>query len=326
MKRRDVLRLSVGYTLALPSFAFAERSEPPVVGFIRSTGRRQFESIVAAFETGLRDAGYVDDENVRIEYRWAENDLDRLPSLARDLLERDADVIVGNSLAVDAVRTLTNTVPIIFVVADDPVKAGYVDNLNRPGGNLTGVTFFGGSQLNAKRLELLHELVPGRSIIAVLNDPSYPDGEIGLTDATAAGVALGRPVEVIDVYAAAGLEDAFARVAALTPGALLVNGSPFFTSNRSELVELATQTGILAIYDQRSFVEAGGLISYGASFADAYRQAGGYAARILKGDQPGELPVLRPTVLELLVNATAAARLGLTLPSSILLRADDVID
>lgn len=298
----------------------------PVVGVLRSTARGPFEDIVAQFEQGLSDLGFIAGRNTRIEYRWADNDVGRLPALAAELVELPVDVVVGNNVAVDAVREITDTIPIVFVIADDPVKAGLVSSLNRPGGNLTGITFFGGSQLNSKRIELLDEFVPIEAPIVVLNDANYPAGEIASQEAEIAARDFGRRLEKIDVASAEELEAAFVRIVALRAGALLVNGSPLFTSNRRALVELAARSALPAIYDQRAYVEAGGLMSYGASFTQAYYQAGMYAGRILQGAKPADLPVLQPTVFELVINLRTAAALHLEVPPSVLIRADDVIE
>jgi putative tryptophan/tyrosine transport system substrate-binding protein len=318
--------LAAGSAVLWSSAALAESSRMPVVGVLRSTARGPFENIVAQFEQGLSDVGYLTGQNIRIEYRWADNDVLRLPALAAELVELPVDVVVGNNVAVDAVRKITDTIPIVFVIADDPVRAGLVSSLNRPGGNLTGITFFGGSQLNSKRIELLDEFAPVDTTIVVLNDANYPAGEIASQEAESAARDFGRRSETINVASAQELEAVFFRIAALRAGALLVNGSPLFTSNRRALVELAARSAVPAIFDQRAYVEAGGLMSYGASFTEAYRQAGIYAGRILQGARPADLPVLQPTKFELVINLKTAAALQLEVPPSVLIRADDVIE
>lgn len=326
MKRRDIIWLLAGAAMAWPSVVCAQQSSLPVIGFFRSTAPGPFANIVAAFRQGLKDVGYVEGKNVAIEYRWAENQLDRLPVLAADLIDRKVAVIVGNSLAVDAAKAITTTIPIVFVLADDPVKGGYVASLNRPGGNLTGVTFFGGGQLGAKRLELLRDLLPDGSVIAVLQDANYPAGEAELPTVEAAGRTLGREIMVATVAGESEFDAAFAKIKQGGAAALLVSGSPLFTSKRRQLIALAAQHGLPAIYDQRAYVESGGLMSYGASFVGAYRQAGSYAGRILNGEKPSELPVVQPTTFELAINLKTAVTLGLSVPPSIMLLADEVIE
>jgi putative ABC transport system substrate-binding protein len=325
VNRRDFLAAIAGLT-AWPLTVHAQQPAVPVVGFFRSTASEPFADIVAAFGEGLRDAGFTEGQNVTVEYRWANNKLERLPDLAADLVRRQVSVIVGNSLAVEAARAQTTSIPIVFVVADDPVKSGYVDSLSRPGGNLTGITFYGGGQLAAKRVELLHELVPTADVIAVLQDPNYPGFKTELANVEAAISGLGLRMLLVNAARTTEFDSAFAAIASSGAGALLVGGSPLFTSKRREVVKLAAEHTIPAIYDQRAHVVAGGLMSYGASFVGAYRQAGVYAGRILKGDKPSELPVLRPTTFELVVNLKTARSLGLNLPDSILVRADEVIE
>jgi putative tryptophan/tyrosine transport system substrate-binding protein len=326
MRRRDFISLAGSAVAAWPLVAHAQRSATPVVGFLRSTTPEPFQHIVTAFREGLNEAGFVEGQNVTVEYRWANNRLDHLPGLAADLVRRQVAVIVGNSLAVEAAKAVTSTTPIVFVTADDPVKSGFVNSLGRPGGNLTGVTFFGGGRLGAKRAELLHELVPTTAAMAVLLDPNYPGFQAELPDVQATIRALGRKAVVVEAANGREFDAAFARTVDAGADALLVGGSPVFTGRRRELVELAARHAVPAIYDQRDYVAAGGLISYGASFTGAYRQAGIYAGRILKGAKPSELPVLQPTTFELVVNLKTAKALGLDVPPSITLRADEVIE
>jgi putative ABC transport system substrate-binding protein len=298
----------------------------PAIGFLRSSPAAPFAHTVTAFRQGLADMGFVEGRNVAIEQRWADNRLDRLPGLAAELVRREVAAIVGNLAAVKAAQAATGTIPIVFVVGNDPITHGLVSSLSRPEGNVTGVTFFGGSELNSKRMELLHELVPAGKVIAVLVDPSDASSASGWLDAEAAGRALGRRTERIEVAGEGELDAAFARMEAVEAGAMLVGGSPFFTSHRRKLVELAARHTLPTIYDLREYAEAGGLVSYAASLAGAYRQAGAYAGRILKGEKPADLPIQNATQIELVVNLNTAKALGLTVPPSLLARADEVIE
>jgi putative ABC transport system substrate-binding protein len=325
MKRREFIALLGGAAAMSPRAACAQQSAMPVIGFLRSTPAAPFAHLVTAFRQGLGEAGFVEGRNVAIEYRYADNQLDRLPGLAADLLGRRVAVIVGNTPAAQAVKVATTTIPIVFVVGDDPVRLGLVDSLSRPGGNLTGVTFFGGSQLGAKRMELLRDLVPTAAVIAVLWD-STPTSEVGLPELEAAARALGRQIVVVKVASEREFDAAFARFVQAGAGALLVGSGSFFNSQRRTIVALAARHALPAIYTNRDSVAAGGLISYSASFTGAYRQAGVYAGRILKGAKPSELPVLQPTTFELVVNLGTAKALGLDVPPSIHLRADEVLD
>ena len=326
MQRRELIGTISLTLLPWPRPAAAQQQPLPIVGFFRSTASAPFAHIVAAFRQGLAEGGLVEGQSVVVEYSWAENQLDRLPELAADLVRRQVAVIVGNSVAVEAARAATQTIPIVFVAADDPVKSGLVRSLNSPGGNLTGVTFFAGGQLGAKRVELLLELVPQASMVAVLSDPTYPGFAVELPAVEAAIHDAGRRMILVQAAGEPEFEAAFAKIAAAGADALLVAGSPLFTGKRKALVALAARHAIPAFYDQRDHVEAGGLISYGASFTEAYRQAGIYAAEIVKGAKPAELPVLQPSTFELVINLKTAASLDLTVPESIMLRADDVIE
>jgi putative ABC transport system substrate-binding protein len=310
-----------------PLAARAQQPALPVVGLLRTTPAAPFGQVVAALRQGLSDEGFAEGRNVAIEQRWADNQLDRLPGLAAELVSRQVAVIVGNARAVDAARAITTTIPIVVVTGEDPVKSGLVSSLSRPEGNITGVTFFGGTQLDAKRLELLRDFVPGATVVGVLGDPvNYPPFESELPNLLEAGRALGRRIMVARVTDAGDFESAFARFKEGGAGALMVSGSPFFTSQRRALIALAARHALPAIYDLRDFVVDGGLISYSASFTAAYRQAGVYAGRIIKGAKPSELPVLQPTTFELAVNLKTANALGLAVPASIYLRADEVIE
>jgi putative ABC transport system substrate-binding protein len=323
--RRNVLPL-LGAVAAIPFAARAQQPTLPTVGLLRSTPAAPFAHLVKALEEGLKDEGLIEGSNFAMEQRWAGNQLARLPELANELIRRQVSVIVGNRQAVAAARAATTTIPIVFVVGDDPVKSGLVTNLNRPTGNLTGVTFFGGSELNPKRLELLHELVPKAATVAILLDPAYETFARELPNTEAAAVALGLRTTVVRAAKQSDLAPAFDAIAKSGAGAMLVSGGPFFSSQRRTLVALAARYAVPAIYDLAEFVQAGGLISYSASIAAAYRQAGVYAGKIIKGAKPSELPVVQPTTFEMAINIKTAKTLGLTVPTSIQLRADEVIE
>jgi putative ABC transport system substrate-binding protein len=325
MRRRELVGLLSGAAV-WPLSARAQQPAMPVVGLLRSSPAAPFRELVAALRQGLGDEGFVEGRNVAIEQRWADNQLDRLPALAADLVGRQVAVIVGNGIAIEVAREATPTIPLVFVSAVDPVESGLVASLDRPESNLTGVTFFGGPELNAKQFELMRDLVPDAAVFAVLGDANYPLFAAGLADVEAASRALGRQIVVAKVSNEREFEAAFAKFDQAGAGALLVSGSAFFTGQRKALVGLAARHGIPAIYDQRNFVLDGGLISYSASFNGAYRQAGVYAGKILKGAEPRDLPVQQPTTFVLAINLKTAHTLGLDVPPSILLRADEVIE
>jgi putative tryptophan/tyrosine transport system substrate-binding protein len=324
MKRREFLGVLCGAVAAGPLAAHAQQPAMPVVGLLRSTPAAPFAHIVAALRQGLGDEGFVEGRNVVIEQRWADNHRDRISGLAADLVRRQSAVIIANGPAVNDARAVTQTVPIVFVLGDDPVKMGLVGSLNRPEGNLTGVTFFGGGQLGAKRLELLRELVPKTSVVAVLLDPDNRGFETELPSVQAAGQALG--VKIVLIKAGLELNTAFATIMQAGADAILLGGGPALFSNVRQIVALAAHHKIPAIYELQEYVQAGGLISYAASIAGAYRQAGIYAGKILKGAKPADLPVMQPTTFELAVNLKTARALGLTVPPSIMLRADEVVE
>ena len=326
MNRREFIALLGCAAAAWPVAVRAQQPAMPVIGFLRSTPAAPFAHLLAALRQGLSDEGFVEGRNVAIEQRHADNQLDRLPVLATDLVRGNVSVIVGNVTAINAVRAATATIPIVFVTGADPVRSGLVASLNRPESNLTGVTFYGGSQLNTKQLELLRYLISKAAVFAVVGDANYPEFEAGLPAVEAASRALGRQIVVVKVSSEHEFEAAFAKIAQAGAGALLVSGSPFFTSQRRMLVALAARHAVPAIYDQRDFVADGGLISYSASFTDAYRQAGTYVGKILKGAKPADLPVLQPTKFDLVINLKAAKALGLEVPDRLLALADEVIE
>jgi len=325
MRRREFITIIGGAAGIWPLVARAQQPTMPVIGFIRSTPAEPFAHIVAAFGQGVKETGYIEGQNVTIEQRWADNEVDRLPELAADLVHRQAAVIVGNGPAVDAARTVAVATPIVFVIGGDPVALGLVTSLNRPGGSLTGVTFFS-NRLGAKRVEMLHELIPGAGVIAALIDPNFPEAVLEAREVEDAVRNIGKKIVPINAANENEFEAAFTTIVQAGAGALVVIGSPLFTSKRQTLVALSARHAIPAIYELRDYVAVGGLISYSASFTDAYRQAGVYAGRILKGAKPSELPVLQPTAFELSINLTTAKALGLTFPPSFRLRADEVVE
>jgi putative ABC transport system substrate-binding protein len=323
MRRRNFITLLGGAAAGWPLAARAQQQPVPVVGFLRNTIAAPFAHLVAEVAKGLSEEGFVEGRNVIIEQRWGDNQPDRLPGLAADLVRQKASVIVGNSPAVlAAVRVAGPTVPFVFVVGGDPVKMGLVASLNRPEGNLTGVTFFGGSLLGAKRLALLHELVPKISVVAVLLDDATFEIEVVETAAR----ALGLQIVPVKLASERDLDAAFDRIVATGAGALLFGGGPVVRGQIQQIVALAAHHALPTIYELRDYVEAGGLISYAASFPGAYRQAGAYAGRILKGAKPSELPVLQPTKFEMAINLKTAKALGLTVPQTLLVAADQVIE
>ena len=324
MKRREFIAL-LGGAAAWPLAARAQQPAMPVIGFLRSTPAAPFAHLMVAFGRGLTEVGFVEGQNVAIEQRYADNHHDRLPGLADELVQRKVAVIVANGSAAAAAKAATATVPIIFVTGDDPVRSDLVTSLNRPERNLTGVTFFG-PLLGAKRVELLRDLLPEANVIAMLMDPGNADYEAELPNVLATGRALGRRVVVVKAASEREIEPAFTEIIQAGARALLVAGSPFYATQRRELVALAARHSIPAIYDVRDYAAAGGLISYSASFTGAYHQAGVYAGKILKGAKPSELPVLQPTKFELVINLKTAKALGLDVPPSIILRADEVIE
>jgi putative tryptophan/tyrosine transport system substrate-binding protein len=298
----------------------------PVIGILRSTSATTSMHWVAAFREGLAEAGFVEGKDVAIELRFADDDFGRLPALATDLVRRRVAVIVGNNFALPAIKAATTAIPVVFVGGADPVRTGLVTSLNKPGGNVTGVTSFG-SALTAKRLQLLHELAPKSAAIAVLLDPHAAEIAPEEHEAKEAARALGRDILVVKAGTATDLEAAFATIAHARPGALLVGGGAFLNSSQhQQLVAFAARQALIAIYQLRETVVAGGLMSYGANQPDAYRQAGVYAARILKGEKPADLPVMQPSKFDLVINLKTAKTLGLAIPSGVLAIANEVIE
>jgi putative tryptophan/tyrosine transport system substrate-binding protein len=327
MRRRDFITFLAGGMTTWPFAARAQQKAMPVIGYLGSTSPGPAASNVAALHQGLSETGYVAGQNVAIEYRWAENHADRLPAMAADLVGRKIDLIVasGSLLTALAAKNATSTIPIIFPALSDPVAAGLVASLARPGGNLTGFSPFQ-FELMPKRLELLGELVPQARVIALLVNPNDPRVESLIIDMQEAARTKGVQLPILKASTESELDAAFATLVQLQAGALIVFPDPFFISQREQLLALASRYAVPAIYAWRELAAAGGLISYGASIAALYHQAGIYAGKILKGANPADLPVQQPTKFELVINLKTAKALGLTVPQSILARADEVIE
>jgi putative tryptophan/tyrosine transport system substrate-binding protein len=324
VNRRDLITL-LGGAAAWPLAARSQQPALPVVGFLRSTAAASSAHLVDAFRQGLTEAGFVEGQNVTIDYRWADDQDNRLAALTADLVRRQAAVIVTNSIGVRVAKTVTATTPLVFVAGSDPVRTGLVPSLNRPGGNVTGVTFTI-IDLVAKQLGLLHELVPNAAVVAVLRNPNQPELEYEMRDAEEAGRVIGRRILIVKAVGEAEFNAAFATIVQAGAGALLVRGGPVFLNRRRLLVTLANRHGLPASYVTRDYPEVGGLMSYGPSQTDAYRRAGIYAARILKGAKPGDLPVDQATRFDLVINLATAKALGLEVPATLLARADEVIE
>jgi putative ABC transport system substrate-binding protein len=313
--------------MTAPRAAHAQQKATPVIGYLHSGSPGPSAPFVAAVHQGLSETGYVEGQNVAIEYRWAEGSYDRLPALAAELVGRKVDVIVaqGGNLPALAAKSATSTIPIVFASGGDPIGDGLVASLARPGGNLTGVSFLG-VELNPKRLELLSELVPQAGVIALLVNPNFSSAERIMRDVQEAARAKGVQLPILKAGTESEIDAAFAILVQLHAGALVVSGDPFYSSRRDQLVALASRHAVPAIYDFRVFPASGGLISYGASLTSAYRQVGIYVGKILKGARPADLPVEQPTKFELVINLNTAKALGLTVPQPLLARADEVIE
>jgi putative ABC transport system substrate-binding protein len=324
MKRRQLLAL-FGGTALMPFVARAQQAMP-VIGLINGTSAEKYEPQVAAFRQGLKESGFVDGENVTIEYRWAEGDYSRLPALAADLVKRRVAVIVANTPANIAAKKATDTIPVVFTTASDPVQIGLVTNLNHPGGNVTGVTQLNAS-LGPKRLELAHELLPAAADLALLvnpNDPARSEKFIG--EVREAATRFGVQLHILRAGTEADIESALAGFSQLKAGALVVGADAFYNANSKLLAEASLRHKVPVIYEYTEFTEAGGLMSYGGDIKESYRWAGIYTGRILKGAKPADLPVQQSTTVELIVNLKTAKALGITVPLSLLGRADKIIE
>jgi putative tryptophan/tyrosine transport system substrate-binding protein len=324
MRRRDFIKVVAGSAAAWPIAARAQQPALPVVGFLNLASAQNYARQAAAFLKGLGEAGYVDGQNVRIEYRWADGQIDRLPALAADLVRRQVNVIAATGTqGALAAKKATTTIPIVFEIGTDPIKAGLVSSLDRPGGNITGIT-----QLNVevapKRLELLHELLPKTSVMALLVNPT--DHSFENSEMQAAARNLGVELHIVNASSERDFEPAFADLARLGAGALLIGSSAYFVAHQEQLAELTMRHAVPAVFENRQFVAAGGLMSYGGSLADSYHLTGVYTGRILKGEKPADLPVQRGVKVELYINLKSAKTLGVSVPNTLAGRADELIE
>jgi putative tryptophan/tyrosine transport system substrate-binding protein len=326
MQRREFTML-LGAAVAWPIAARAQQPAMPVVGFLHDGSSDERAHLVAAFRQGLIEAGYIEGRNVLVEYRWAQDQYDRLPALVTELVQRHVAVIAtpGSIGAALAAKTATNTIPIVFSVGTDPVKLGLVASLNRPGGNVTGLSYLT-QELGPKRLALLRELMPGGADVVVLANPKSAPTDYALQDMQAAAAAVGQRLSVLRASNNQEIGAAFLAMVQRRAPALVIVTDPLFTSRRVQLVTLAARHAIPAIYTSREFPEVGGLMSYGTNLPDVYRQVGFYAGRILKGDKPADLPVVQPTKFEFVINLATAQAIGLDVPASLLAQADEVIE
>ena len=328
MRRRDFIQGIVGSAAAWPLVAHAQQPALPVIGFLHSTSAGPNVGTVSAFREGLKQAGYVDGQNIAIEFRWADGHYDRLPALAMDLVRQRVAVIaaLGGQASALAAKAATSTIPVVFDAGEDPVKLGLVASFSKPGGNVTGINILT-NEIEAKRLGLLHELIPTALTIAVIGHPDTPaNNDVVLEDLQTAASALGLKLQILKVRSVLEIDNAFASFNQRRPDALLIMANAFFNSRRNQIVQLAAHQAIPAIYENRLFAMVGGLISYGIDLSEVYRQAGIYTGKILNGAKPADLPVMQPTKLELVINLKTAKELGITVSPQLLARADEVIE
>jgi putative ABC transport system substrate-binding protein len=327
MRRREFIRLLGITAAAWPLTVRAQQPALPVIGFLNSASPQQWENNVGGFRAGLKETGYIDGQNVAIEFRWAEGNYDRLPGLAADLVRHKVAVLVasGGTPSVTAAKAATATIPIVFTTGSDPVRLGFVTSLSHPGGNITGVNMFLAA-MESKRLGLLRALIPGVQLIAVLLNPNRPDHAQQLRQVQEAAATVGQQIHILLASNVSDIDTAFATAMHLRGGAMLVGSDPFFNSQREKIVALAARYSIPAIYELRVFTLAGGLMSYGTNITDGYRQAGIYAGRILKGEKPGDLPVVQSTKFEFVINLKTAKALGIEVPPSLSAEADEIIE
>jgi putative ABC transport system substrate-binding protein len=327
MRRREFITLLGGAAAAWPLAARAQQPAMPVIGFLNGQSPRTWTPMVAAFRRGLNEAGYIENQNFAIEYRWAEGQPDRLPALVAELVQRGTSVIVatgGNNAAI-AAKAATSTIPIVFTSNDDPRKYGLVESLNRPGGNVTGVSWFS-AELGPKRLALLHDLVPNATTVALLLNPNNAETARQPAELQEAARALGQQIVILQASAVSDIDHAFATIVQDRIGALVVAADSFLANRREQITTLAARHAVPAIYVNREMAGAGGLMSYGNSLADGYRRAGIYTARILKGEKPADLPVDQATKFDLVINLKTAKALGIEFPAKLLALADEVIE
>lgn len=327
MRRREFITLIGGSAATWPIVARAQQSAMPVIGFLGLTSPEAFAPLTAAFQHGLRETGFAEGQNVAIVYRWAHGQFDLLPALASDLVRQRLKVLaaMGTPASALAAKAATTVIPIVFVTGGDPVGVGLVDSLNRPSGNATGVYMLTVA-LEPKRLEVINELVPNAGILGVVVDPNSPDTAVEIKELAAAASMLGKQIKTFNVSHEGEISAAFAAMAKQRVAAAMVTSSPIYLPQRQKFTDVAARYAIPTVYFVRDFVEAGGLMSYGTSFADAYRLAGVYAGRILKGDTPGDLPVQQSVKVELVINLKTAKALGMSVPLPLLGRADEVIE